>query len=114
MTVGVLPAVVYPASVMGSSWPVPTWNLRHRIANRCERQTNIAGTFLSINSPEELSAWANRHFPVAHFNPWPRPTTTLVHVNRAGLVACRCRPLNFTFGRIVTFVANHATRYYTP
>ena len=32
------PAVVYPASEVGSCSPVPTWNLHHRSANRCQRQ----------------------------------------------------------------------------
>ena len=32
------PAVVYPASGVGSVLPVPTWNLRHRSANQYKRQ----------------------------------------------------------------------------
>ncbi len=30
MAAGISPPVVYPASEVGSQWPVPTWNLRHR------------------------------------------------------------------------------------
>lgn len=47
----IAPAVVYPASIVGSHWPVPTWNLP------TERQSfQAASRLLPTSLPEELSA----------------------------------------------------------
>lgn len=51
-SIWVEPAVVYPASAVGSWWPVPTWNLRAPV-----RQSLQAAAEPKFMEPEELSAF---------------------------------------------------------
>jgi hypothetical protein len=47
-----LKVTLYPASEVGSLWPVPTWNLR----TSCQ-SVQATGALLPTLLPEGLSAW---------------------------------------------------------